>query len=132
MISYINDNKLKTNPKWADSLPNEILIRELYSIQSKPITTLEYAKEMDANPQYKSLDGNRDGYIKSIKKVNEKRAIEFATRNLENEYPDFKTLVQEFVDGILLFKAETIEVWEKLSFDTLRAKRYWDSTKTRI
>jgi len=131
LISYLNDNKSKLNSKWADSLPNEILIRELYSIQSKPITTLEYAKEMDANSQYKSLCGNRDGYIKSIKKVNEKSAIEFATRNLENEYPDFKTLVQEFVDGILLFKAETIEVWEKLSFDTLRAKKYWDSTKTR-
>ncbi|MEN6510632.1 MAG: peptidylprolyl isomerase [Chloroherpetonaceae bacterium] len=131
LITYIDSNKIKMNLNWADSLPKEILIRELYSIQSKPIIGQDYAKAMDANPQFKSLAGNRDGYIRSIKKVNESSAIQYATRNLENEYPDFKILIQEFVDGILLFKAETMEVWEKLSFDTTRARKYWDSTKTR-
>ena len=131
LVAFVDSNKSKMTAKWVDSLPQEILVRELYSIQSKPVTTLDYAKEMDANPQYKSLAGNRDGFIKSIKKVNEKPAIAFATQNLETQYPDFKVLIQEFVDGILLFKAETMEVWEKLSFDTTRAEKYWDTTKTR-
>jgi len=131
LIAYIDSNKSKMNSKWADSLPQEYLIRELYSIQSKPVTTLDFAKEMDANPQFKNLAGNRDGFIRAIKKINEKRAIAFASQNLEQEYPDFKILLQEFVDGILLFKAETLEVWEKLTFDTTRARKYWDTTKTR-
>lgn len=131
LVAFVDSNRSKMNAKWADSLPQEISIRELYSIQSKPVTTLDYAKAMDANPQFKSLAGNRDGFIKSIKKVNEKLAVAFATQNLENQYPDFKVLIQEFVDGILLFKAETMEVWEKLSFDTTRAEKYWDTTKTR-
>lgn len=131
LIAYIDSNKSKMNSKWADSLPQEYLIREIYSIQSKPVTTLDFAKEMDANPQFKNLAGNRDGFIRAIKKINEKRAVAFASQNLEQEYPDFKILLQEFVDGILLFKAETLEVWEKLTFDTTRARKYWDTTKTR-
>ena len=33
---------------------------------------------------------------------------------IEKEYPDFESLMKEFRDGILLFKVEAMEVWDKM------------------
>ncbi|GDX64323.1 hypothetical protein LBMAG35_11610 [Chlorobiota bacterium] len=59
------------------------------------------------------------------------KALRIATSSLEKEYPEFGTLMREFRDGILLFKVEEQEVWSKLKFDSLAARSFWDTTKTK-
>jgi peptidyl-prolyl cis-trans isomerase SurA len=58
--------------------------------------------------------------------------IEYLTRDLERQYPEFAHLMQEFRDGLLLFRVEQLELWNKLArFDTAAARAYYDSTKQR-
>ena len=48
---------------------------------------------------------------------------------LEEKYPDFKALVQEYHDGILLFSLMENEVWNKAVQDTLGLKYYYEANK---
>ncbi len=57
--------------------------------------------------------------------------IRDASKNLEKEYPDFADMMQEFRDGILLFKIEDQEVWSKLQFDSAKARTFFDTSKTK-
>lgn len=45
---------------------------------------------------------------------------------LENKYPDFRNLMQEYRDGILLFNISNKEVWEKASTDSLGLRNYFN------
>lgn len=48
---------------------------------------------------------------------------------LEEKYPDFKALVQEYHDGILLFSLMENEVWNKAAQDTLGLQNYYEKNK---
>lgn len=48
---------------------------------------------------------------------------------LEEKYPEFKALVQEYHDGILLFSLMENEVWNKAAEDTLGLQNYYEQHK---
>ncbi|MBN1989644.1 MAG: peptidylprolyl isomerase [Bacteroidales bacterium] len=52
--------------------------------------------------------------------------LTFEDANLESKYPDFKALVQEYHDGILLFDITDREVWSKATTDTLGLEQYFN------
>ena len=55
--------------------------------------------------------------------ANEK-VMTYADEHLEEKYPEFKALVQEYRDGILLFDLMDLEVWNKAVKDTIGLKEF--------
>lgn len=47
--------------------------------------------------------------------------------NLENEFPEFAAVMDEYRDGLLLFDLMEKEIWEKSKTDTLGLKSFYDN-----
>lgn len=52
--------------------------------------------------------------------------LAYADEHLEERYPEFKTLVQEYNDGILLFDLMDKEVWNKAVVDTAGLQAFYE------
>ncbi|MEZ4982555.1 MAG: peptidylprolyl isomerase [Saprospiraceae bacterium] len=72
------------------------------------------------------------------KYVNE-NCLAYEEKHLEEKYPDFKALMREYEEGILLFEATKMEVWDKASqdstglaefFKTVDGKYTWNKRAT--
>jgi len=50
---------------------------------------------------------------------------------LKQENPDFKNLLTEYYEGILLFEIMEKEVWNKASEDTVGQKKFYDTNKSK-
>ncbi len=73
-----------------------------------------------------SVEEAVDGIYEAF--INEK-ALEYEEKNLERKYPDFKALMREYEEGILLFEVSKMEVWDKASKDTTGLQAFYEKNK---
>jgi peptidyl-prolyl cis-trans isomerase SurA len=58
------------------------------------------------------------------------KVLEFEDSNLETKYPEFRMLMKEYRDGILLFELTDQKVWSKAVKDTVGLERYYEANKS--
>lgn len=60
----------------------------------------------------------------------DKNLLDYEDSQLENQYTDFRNLIREYHDGILLFEVSSREVWDKASKDTLGLTKFFNENKS--
>jgi len=55
--------------------------------------------------------------------------IEHRDENLENEFPEFKYVMDEYREGLLLFDLMEKEIWEKAQNDTLSLEKFYQENR---
>jgi peptidyl-prolyl cis-trans isomerase SurA len=66
----------------------------------------------------------------SYKEFVDETVINFEDAQLEAKYPEYKNLLKEYRDGILLFDLTDREVWSKAIKDTAGLRVYYSKNKT--
>ena len=61
----------------------------------------------------------------------EEQVIAYYNDNLENEFPEFKNVMDEYRDGLLLFDLMEKEIWEKSKTDTIGLQKYYEANKSK-
>jgi len=96
----------------------------LFSLDGKPTKVgefVEYIKNNMTTQKYASPSAYAyqlyENFANGI-------AMDYADTHLEDKYPEFKALVQEYRDGILLFDLMDKEVWDKAVKDTLGLEEF--------
>ncbi|OGS72627.1 MAG: peptidylprolyl isomerase [Flavobacteria bacterium RIFCSPLOWO2_12_FULL_31_7] len=57
--------------------------------------------------------------------------ITYYNDNLEKEFPEFKNIMDEYRDGLLLFDLMENEIWTKSKTDTVGLKKYYEANKSK-
>ena len=61
----------------------------------------------------------------------EEKTLEFEQKTMEAKYPDFKALLREYEEGILLFEVTKNEVWDKANQDSTGLVQYYNANKSK-
>jgi peptidyl-prolyl cis-trans isomerase SurA len=69
-------------------------------------------------------------FIKTLLEASaSEKLISYENSVLEKKYPDFRYLMNEFHDGILLFDVSNQKVWDRVSHDSAGLQKYYDDNK---
>ncbi|MEM6963349.1 MAG: peptidylprolyl isomerase [Bacteroidota bacterium] len=87
--------------------------------------------------QKNSRDRLRYGRSKSVKEILEllydnivsESLVNYEQRQLDKKYPEFKALMREYEEGILLFEATKILVWDKASQDSVGLEKFFNANR---
>ncbi|MDQ1265328.1 MAG: hypothetical protein QG635_478 [Bacteroidota bacterium] len=130
ILNHIDTTKSNIDASWQDSVKS-FNSDKLYSLMNQKTDIEGFIAQAKKNPELKAFALTDRGFRQAIDKITEPQIFADATKNLEKQYPEFESLMKEFRDGILLFKVEALEVWDKLKFDSVLARKYYDTTQTR-
>lgn len=128
LLSRIDTTKTALDVNLIPSIPVDLMQKTLYSINNQNYTIEIFIKTITEQPEFKLTPTNRESLEKVTRRIIEPIIIETATKNIENTHPQFKLIMDEFTDGIILFKSESANVWDKLVFDTVFALQFYDTT----
>jgi peptidyl-prolyl cis-trans isomerase SurA len=114
--------------KWKSDAAGMFVTTKLFAIRNKIYTLKDFAdylsKKQFKKPQ--TIDMSVKYFYNEY--VNEK-VLEFEDSRLEEKYPDFKFLLQEYHDGILLFNLMEQKIWSQASKDTVELEKYFKEHK---
>ncbi len=100
----------------------------LFNYAGKDYTGEEFYRFL----QTKSKEGNKTVKFHLKDKLwdfEETSISNYEDARLEQKYPEFRNLLQEYHDGILLFSIMEKEVWNKASDDTTGLENYYNQNK---
>ncbi|MBS1780200.1 MAG: peptidylprolyl isomerase [Bacteroidetes bacterium] len=89
---------------------------------------MKYAETMTRG----RLMGARNAVLRDLMTYYQKEVLtDFEEQKLVDENPDFKSLMKEYKDGIMLFELMDRNVWSKASKDTVGLKEFYETRKNK-
>lgn len=133
-ISSLEQDSAKTFLTYKWKAPKELPKDELFSFGGGALKInlgdfQGYAQRASRKRQ--------QGRTKGVKTVVEElyqdyitdNALAFEEQQLDKKYPEFKSLMREYEEGVLLFEVTKMEVWDKASSDTVGLKKFYEENK---
>ncbi len=105
---------------------------ELFNLGGKSYTLADFAVYTKKNIRERLKFSKNKPVQEAAEELYQKyisdQVMAYEEENLERKYPDFKSLMREYSEGILLFEITKQEVWDKASQDTTGLKNFYAST----
>ncbi len=126
-ITNILDSSIYTE-KWVKPL-NINLNTTLFTINNKKISENAFATYLENNQKGTKGKTFADVVSQGFDNFIYHTLTETEKAELEKINPDYRFLMQEYHDGMLLFELMKNEVWDKASEDTVGLKKYYEENK---
>lgn len=105
------------------------LNKPLITFADKQLSQADFVSYLKKNA-YSDKTNAADIISEKLKLFANKALLDYEDSQLEKKYDDFRFLMQEYHDGILLFEVSNNEVWEKASKDTAGLANYFKNHKS--
>ena len=99
----------------------------LFSFENHSYTVADFASFLSKG---RDVTVNAPDYVSTmIGYMADMEILDFEKAHLEDKYPDFRNLMNEYRDGMLLFEISNREVWEKASKDTEGLQKFFKKNR---
>jgi len=114
---------------WTAARAEKLGNKEIFNLGGKSYTQNDFAKFLETQMTFRSpTDVNE--IMKGIYKTwVEESIVNYEDTQLEKKYVDFRNLLREYRDGILLFDLTDQKVWSKAVKDTSGLKDFYEKNK---
>ncbi len=109
---------------------DELSDKVLFSYADKNVTIGEFLELANGNSKItaKPMDDEAE-VTKAINILAEDMLLNEEAMNLDKTDPEFAQLMEDYKDGIFIFKLQEEEVWSKVKIDSADVYNYWNQNK---
>ena len=127
-ISIIDQSYLQGN--W--SIPEEIDDEKiLVKINNKILKYIDFATFLEDNQKKYNIISSKDLVYDLFKRFIDYNALEFYKNNLENENAEYRFVINEYREGLLLFNLMQEKIWTLKDSDTINLREFYNKNINR-
>jgi peptidyl-prolyl cis-trans isomerase SurA len=110
-------------PKEDQSIKDDLLVID----KTKKVATMSFASYLQSQQKNKQTTKPVTKLVSELfESWKGEQLIAYYTDNLEREFPDFKNVMDEYRDGLLLFDLMEKEIWDKSKTDTIGLQNFYN------
>jgi peptidyl-prolyl cis-trans isomerase SurA len=99
----------------------------IFSLENKNFTQKDFAEYLLKNYKNTPKTNNKTLINNKLNNWIHTEVINYEDSRLEKKYPEFKSLMQEYHDGVLLYEIMTDKVWNKAIKDTIGLNIFYNN-----
>jgi peptidyl-prolyl cis-trans isomerase SurA len=130
LVASVDSTSTTSTPNWSKNVSNELKRAPLLTLLGKTVTVDDAILSIEKNRDLQSKALNTKSLTDVVAMVGQKEALQMETADLEQRYPEFADLMQEYKEGVLLFRAEQDAVWNRVTVDETALRAYWSDHKS--
>ena len=130
--SSVDTLKTTNDANWDSSFSATTRAKVMFTIGGGKVTIDSVIQLVKANQELHGLPFSSPATSDKIfDKVAKNLVVETKAVSMESKYPDFAKIMKEYQEGIMLFKAEQNEVWNKVSVNDSSLHLYFDANRSK-
>lgn len=107
------------------------LKKTMFTLGTTNYTQADFAAWLESHQVRRAKTDAKIVITDAYKQFVDEACVAYEDSQLETKYPDFRNLMQEYRDGILLFDLMDKKVWSKAVKDTTGLREYYNANKTK-
>lgn len=104
----------------------------IYTFADQQLTTRDFAAYIEKRGSMIVTNDPHDFIMRSVETRLSDQILSYENSVLEKKYPEFRYLMNEFHDGILLFEISSKKVWNKAQDDSAGLFKYYEENKNKF
>ncbi len=131
-LSHVDSTKTTDDSAWDQSIPSNIRSSALMTIGGQPVSIDTVISILRNKQEYRSASLRAGDLKPHIDRIADAFLFERRSEGLERKYPEFASLMSEYTDGIILYRLEQMEVWNKTSVSDSSLKQFFSQNREKF
>lgn len=127
--AQLDTTKTPGDSLWAESVTPAVRKKTVLTVGHQALSVDSLISLLSTKDEYKKTTLTLPMLVSHVEKIGEQMVLEAASIGLEDRYPEFKRLMKEFQDGVVLYKAEQMEVWNNIAVTDERLRSFYEERK---
>jgi peptidyl-prolyl cis-trans isomerase SurA len=132
LIAHLDSTQNVGDSAWDASVPQDVRGLPLMKINGKSTSLDTILIALNKRPEFRNTSLRKQELRPRIDRIAESLLLEAKSGDLEKKYPEFGSLMREYDDGVVLYKAEQMEVWSKNTVSDTALKAYYEQNKSKF
>lgn len=129
VAATFDSTKFVGDSAWDAGITPQLRRLTLMIVNANEITVDSATQAMNHRQEFRNAPLKRNEIRTRFDRIGESFLLAERARDLESRYPEFGSLMKEYNDGIVLYKAEQVEVWSKSVVSDSALKQYYADNK---
>lgn len=131
-VSELDSTNTSSDSAWDATVSDDIRKMILLKVGTQSLNIDSVINILTDRQDFRDTPLKKYDLMKRFERIGDLVLLAENSKNLEARFPDFSSLMQEYKDGVVLYKAEQLEVWNKLNISDTSLHEFFNNNRERF